>query len=101
MTPGTGELIVFKCTSFDRLPVLLLGGPAELGAWHAEKAVPMQPSGSGPKLEWSASVMMPLGQTFEFKFIKRGETGIIWESGSNRRFTVISGHHTLSDSFRT
>jgi hypothetical protein len=101
MTRGTGESIVFKCTSLDDLPVLLTGDPAELGAWHTDKAVPMQPSGSGPRIEWSTSIELPLGHTFEFKFIKRGEAGIVWEAGNNRRYTVIAGHHTLSDSFRT
>jgi hypothetical protein len=101
MTRGTGESIVFRCTSFDHLPVLLTGDPAELGAWHIDKAVAMQPSGSGPRIEWSASIELPLGQTFEFKFIKRSADGVVWEAGNNRRYTVISGHHTLSDTFRT
>jgi hypothetical protein len=101
MTPGTGEPIVFICTSQDQLPVLLVGNAAELGAWNADKALAMQPSGSGPRVEWSTSIVLPLGQTIEFKFIKRGEHGFIWEAGNNRRYTVITGHHTLSDSFRT
>jgi len=38
--------------------------------------------------EWFLPVSVPMGTTFEFKFIKKDSNGnVIWESGENRIFT--------------
>lgn len=51
---------------------------------------------------WTASVDLPAGTTFEYKYVKiDGSGNVTWESGGNRSATVGSdGTLTLSDSWR-
>jgi hypothetical protein len=38
---------------------------------------------------WTGSVTLPVGTTFEYKFIKKGTDGTFtWESDPNRSYTV-------------
>jgi len=101
VTTGTRQKIVFKCTSADHWPVSVSGDLPELGAWNPANALAMQ-SQQSPQggWEWSAIIELPLGSTLEYKFIKTTDAGVVWESGFNRRYTVIPGAYSISDAFR-
>jgi alpha-amylase len=95
------QKLMFKCTSNDLNPMLVIGDTAELGSWDAGRALEMQcqsfPQGGS---EWTAIAELPLGTTFEYKFIKKTDQGVRWESGFNHRHTVIPGTYTITDAFR-
>jgi hypothetical protein len=41
---------------------------------------------------WTASIDLPAGTTFEYKFFKKGSDGsITWENDPNRSYTVPTG----------
>jgi len=95
------QKIMFKCTSSDQSPLLVIGDVPELGNWDTGQAIEMQCQTSlQGSCEWTAVAEIPLGTTIEYKFIKKTDSGIRWESGSNHRHTVIPGNYTLTDTFR-
>jgi len=101
MAEGQGESVTFKCRTNDDWPVFVLGNVREMGSWSPDGALPLQSHDSHPQgHDWNVQVHLQHGVTVEYKFIKKAANGTIWESGENRRYTVIPGPHTISDSFR-
>jgi alpha-amylase len=95
------QKIMFKCTSSDQSPLLVIGDVPELGNWDPGQAIEMQcQTELQGGCEWTAVAEIPLGTTIEYKFIKKTDDGIRWESGFNHRHTVIPGNYTLTDAFR-
>ncbi len=95
------QKLFFKCVSHDQTPMVIVGSVPELGNWTVSEAVIMhstpRPQGG---YEWAGQAELPLGQTVEFKFLKKTEHGDRWESGNNRRITVIPGLSTLDADFQ-
>ena len=95
------QKILFKCTTHDRWPVVISGDVPELGNWKLGEALATycQPKLQGG-FEWTAQLELPLGLTVEYKFVKKTDHGPQWESGNNRRITVIPPLHTVDADFR-
>lgn len=96
------------CTQATALPVLfeetvttsygqhiyISGSISELGNWNTNNAVALsadQYTSSNPM--WYAVVTIPVGTSFEYKFIEEtdGSSTVTWESDPNRSYTVPTG----------
>ncbi|GFF35710.1 acid alpha-amylase [Aspergillus udagawae] len=108
------------CTSATALPILfeelvtttygeniyLTGSISQLGNWGTSSAIALSASkytSSNP--EWYATVTLPVGTSFQYKFFKKESDGsIVWESDPNRSYTVPTGCAgttvTVSDTWR-
>ncbi|KAL3459520.1 glycoside hydrolase superfamily [Aspergillus heterothallicus] len=73
--------------------VFLVGSISQLGSWDTSSAVALsaaQYTSSDPL--WTVTVTLPVGTSFEYKFIKKLADGsIVWESDPNRSSSVDSG----------
>ncbi|PYH93620.1 alpha-amylase [Aspergillus ellipticus CBS 707.79] len=85
--------------------IYLSGSITQLGDWDTSDAVQLSASNyttSNP--EWFVEVDLPVGTSFEYKFIKVESGGsVTWESDPNREFTVPSGGcpgEVVSDTWR-
>jgi alpha-amylase len=78
--------------------VYVVGDITALGSWAPADAIALTPSGGS----WSGTVALPVGTTFQYKYIKRDAAGsVVWETGANRTATVgAGGSVTLADSWR-
>ncbi|MBQ3794801.1 MAG: hypothetical protein II842_00700 [Butyrivibrio sp.] len=71
------------------MDVGLVGNCDALGNWNTSLAV-------GPAFcpnypTWTVSVSLPIGETIEFKAIKKdGNGNVTWENGNNHSYTVPS-----------
>ena len=64
----------------------VVGSAPELGGWDPARAVALDPA-TYPN--WTASVPIPAGTTFEYKYVKKSSDGaVVWETRSNRTATV-------------
>lgn len=79
--------------------VYLVGSIAALGSWTPGAGVALS-ADSYPV--WSATVDLPAGTSFEYKYVKIDGSGkVTWESGANRSATVgADGTLTLSDTWK-
>ncbi|MFD0593782.1 carbohydrate-binding module family 20 domain-containing protein [Catellatospora coxensis] len=69
--------------------VFIAGSIAQLGSWNTANAVAM--SGTAYPV-WRATVNLPAGAAFEYKYIKKDASGTVtWESIANRSRTVPTG----------
>lgn len=73
--------------------VFVVGSIPELGLWNVKDAVALradQYTSSTPL--WYATVKLPAGKSFEYKFVVRKPSGeFVWESDPNRSYTVSEG----------
>ncbi|PPQ71147.1 hypothetical protein CVT26_010840 [Gymnopilus dilepis] len=71
----------------------------QLGNWAPDSSIALS-SANYPV--WSASIALPAGATFQYKFIRKETDGsVVWESDPNRQSTVpTSGTLTLTSSWR-
>jgi hypothetical protein len=82
----------------DDNPVYVTGNTEYLGNWDTARALPLEPTGSGPGgYHWLIRIPLRPGQRIEFKFIKKVT---VWEAGGNRDFTAGDQNATTSDNFR-
>ncbi|KAK0642966.1 starch binding domain-containing protein [Cercophora newfieldiana] len=94
-TPVSTVAVTFNelaTTSYGQ-NIKLVGSIAQLGSWNPSAGVALSAAGytSGNPL-WSATVSLPAGTTFEYKFVNVGSNGAVsWESDPNRSFTVPVG----------
>ena len=98
---GRKQKMLFKCSSRDAAPLILSGDAPELGQWDPSAGIALhsQPRQQGG-FEWTCQAELPLGHTIEYKFVQKTDHGMRWESGYNRRFTVIPGMQSLDADFR-
>ncbi|ERS97854.1 hypothetical protein HMPREF1624_06025 [Sporothrix schenckii ATCC 58251] len=94
-TAATALSVVFDelvATSYGE-NVFLSGSIAQLGGWDPSSAVALSASAytsSNPL--WAATVSLPVGTTFQYKFVKKESDGsVVWESDPNRSYTVPAG----------
>ncbi|GIP15234.1 alpha-amylase [Paenibacillus montaniterrae] len=79
--------------------IYLVGDIAELGSWNPQQAVGPGTTTNYPT--WSFTVSLPVGETIQFKAIKKDSSNhVMWESGSNRSYTVSASNPSVSFSFR-
>ncbi len=79
--------------------VYISGNTAALGNWDTSKA-------AGPGVcpaypNWSTTVNLPVGQTIQFKAIKRDVGNVEWESIGNRTYTVPANGGSISFKWST
>jgi alpha-amylase len=79
--------------------VFVVGSIPALGAWNTGDAVPLS---SAAYPVWRATVALPPGTPFEYKYIKRDGATVIWESDPNRARTTAGSSCTVaySDTWR-
>ncbi|RZS87232.1 alpha-amylase [Motilibacter rhizosphaerae] len=79
--------------------VYVVGSIPALGSWDPSRAVALS---SAAYPTWRATVTLPGGTSFEYKYVKKNPDGsVVWESGSNRtQTTPASGSASWSDSWR-
>lgn len=96
-TAGTGFSVTATTTPGQN--IFVTGNQAALGDWAPANAVALS-AASYPV--WTATVALPAGTTFEYKYIRKNADGsVTWESGANRTATVpASGRLTLADTWR-
>lgn len=73
--------------------VFLAGSISQLGSWNPDKAVALSSNKyTSANPLWEVTVSLPVGTTFQYKFIKKEKNGkIVWEADPNRSYTVPSG----------
>ncbi|KAJ5538108.1 hypothetical protein N7494_007587 [Penicillium frequentans] len=73
--------------------IFITGSISQLGSWSTSSAIALSASSytsSNPL--WTTTISLPVGTTFEYKFIKKETDGsIVWESDPNRSYTVPAG----------
>ncbi|OJJ95619.1 hypothetical protein ASPACDRAFT_1875729 [Aspergillus aculeatus ATCC 16872] len=78
--------------------IFLTGSISQLSSWDTSSAIALSASSytsSNPL--WTATVTLPAGTTFEYKFIKKESDGtVVWESDPNRSYTVPTGCATAA-----
>ncbi|GLI26171.1 hypothetical protein ARHIZOSPH14_04130 [Agromyces rhizosphaerae] len=79
--------------------IFVVGNIDELGQWSPSAAVALS---AAAYPTWTATIELPPGTTFEYKYIRKDEAGnVTWESGANRVATVpSSGTLDLNDTWR-
>ncbi|GGS32082.1 carbohydrate-binding module family 20 domain-containing protein [Actinokineospora fastidiosa] len=79
--------------------IFVVGNHPSLGNWSPSAAIPLS---STTYPIWRASVTLPAGTRFEYKYLRKTSNGsATWESGPNRVATVPStGRIALNDTWR-
>ncbi|GAA4587941.1 alpha-amylase [Actinoplanes octamycinicus] len=79
--------------------VFVVGSIPALGNWDTSKAIALSSSGYPT---WSATVTLPTGTAFEYKYVKKDANGTVtWESGTNRSYTTGTAKtYTLNDTWK-
>jgi alpha-amylase len=95
---GCVEVTVTATTWWGQ-EVYITGNRPELGNWQPAPDGHLSPVNYP---QWTGTVSVPAGTTFEYKYIKQNPNGDVeWESGANRVATVPSqGCLTLQDTWR-
>jgi glucoamylase len=94
-TTPTSVAVTFDeiATTYYGENVFIAGSISQLGSWDTSKAIALSASQytSGNHL-WFATINLPAGTTFQYKYIRKESDGsIVWESDPNRSYTVPSG----------
>ncbi|KAJ5226572.1 uncharacterized protein N7469_006578 [Penicillium citrinum] len=92
-TKATALPVLFKetvTTSYGE-NIYLSGSISQLGNWDTSNAIALsadQYTSSDPL--WYVSITLPVGTSFEYKFIKKtsGSSSVTWESDPDRSYTV-------------
>ncbi|KIM36100.1 carbohydrate-binding module family 20 protein [Hebeloma cylindrosporum] len=100
-TEGGGTVqVTFKvdATTVYGENIFLTGSLPSLQNWSPDTALPLS-SDNYPT--WSITVSLPASQNFEYKFIRKYNSAITWESDPNRlQTTPASGTYTFYDTWR-
>ena len=78
--------------------VYIVGNIAQLGNWNTDNAV--GPGSTTNYPTWTFTIPLPAGTTIEFKAIKKYNNSVVWESGSNRTYTVSATNPVVTFTFR-
>ncbi|KAL2852074.1 starch binding domain-containing protein [Aspergillus pseudoustus] len=73
--------------------VYVVGSISQLGSWSTGSAVALSAAGyTSSNPVWTVTLDIPVGTTFEYKYIKKESDGsVVWESDPNRSYTVPTG----------
>ncbi|KAL4919235.1 glycoside hydrolase superfamily [Aspergillus aurantiobrunneus] len=73
--------------------IYIVGSIAQLANWNPDRAVKLSAeryTSANPL--WTVTLELPVGQRFEYKFVKKEADGdVVWESDPNRSYTVPGG----------
>jgi alpha-amylase len=96
--PGTvGETFHETKTTVVGQNVYVVGSIAALGNWAPASAIPLS---SATYPVWAATVGLPAGTAFEYKYIVKDAAGnVTWESGSNHTANSGAAGGTLDDTW--
>jgi alpha-amylase len=79
--------------------VFVLGNRAELSNWNTSGGLALS---AATYPVWRGTVNLPANTSFEYKYVKKDGSAVIWESGGNRIANTGSGCTlTLNDAWRT
>ncbi|WNV86121.1 carbohydrate-binding module family 20 domain-containing protein [Umezawaea sp. Da 62-37] len=94
--PGTAAAaFAVNATTTTGQNVFVVGDNAALGSWNPAAAIPLS---SATYPVWKASVSLPSGTAFQYKYLRKESNGTVtWESGANRTSTSPA---TLNDTWR-
>lgn len=95
-TQATSLPVLFKelvTTSYGQ-DIYISGSINQLGGWDSSKAIPLNAgsyTSSNPL--WQTTITLPVGTSFEYKFIKKtsGSSTVTWESDPDRSYKVPTG----------
>lgn len=60
--------------------VFVLGNLPQLGSWVPNRAIKMVPSNcSGSECDWTVTIALPAGVSYEYKFVKRWDCACCWD----------------------
>jgi alpha-amylase len=90
-TQATALPVLFKelaTTTFGQ-DIYISGSISQLGTWDTSKAIALS-SGSYTSSNplWQTTITLPVGTTFQYKFLKKTNGAVTWESDPNRSYTV-------------
>lgn len=77
--------------------VFVAGNRPELGDWNPANALPLS---AATYPVWRGTVNLPLNVGFEYKYIKKNGSQVIWETGPNRVRSTGQCSITLNDTWR-
>lgn len=101
--PGSNQTLipvtfnVGNATTVSGQSVYIVGNIAELGSWNPANAI--GPGSTTNYPTWTFTIDLPVGTPIEFKAIKKSGSNVVWESGSNRSYTVSSNNPTVNITF--
>ncbi|MEV0648705.1 carbohydrate-binding module family 20 domain-containing protein [Phytomonospora sp. NPDC050363] len=106
--PGTcasGVQVTFSATATTvwGQNVYVTGSIPQLANWSAQNAVPLTTDAATYPLWTSAALTLPVGTAFQYKYVKRHNGAVVWESDPNRSHTVTASSGcaiTLRDTWR-
>ncbi|OQE40805.1 hypothetical protein PENCOP_c005G03047 [Penicillium coprophilum] len=91
-TPATSVSVTFNevVTTVVGQDIFLTGSISQLSSWSTSSAIALSAgSYTSSNHLWTATVNLPPGTTFEYKFFRKNADGsITWESDPNRSYTV-------------
>ncbi|KAJ5788308.1 hypothetical protein N7457_003298 [Penicillium paradoxum] len=91
---ATSVAVVFNeiVTTTTGTDIYLVGSISQLGSWDTSSAIALSAgSYTNSNHLWTGTVTLPVGTTFEYKFIKKTGGSVTWESDPNRSYTVPAG----------
>jgi glucoamylase len=105
-TPSCDSRTTFnvRVTTSPGEDIFVVGALPQLGNWDPANAKPLSASrytASNPL--WYADINIPAETAFEYKYIKKANGQVTWESDPNRRFTTTQGcgsTSTINDNWR-
>jgi alpha-amylase len=74
-------------TTFWGQNVYVVGSIPPLGSWNTANAILLS---SAAYPTWRGTVNIPPSTSFEYKFIKKDGSNVVWETGSNRAYTTAA-----------
>lgn len=72
--------------------IYIVGSIAQLGSWDPDNAVKLSADAyTSANPVWTVTISLPVGTSFEYKFVKKTGGEVVWESDPNRQYTVPGG----------
>ncbi|KAJ5684875.1 uncharacterized protein N7477_001220 [Penicillium maclennaniae] len=93
-TQATALPVLFKeiVTTVYGESIYLSGSISQLGDWNTADAVALSADEyTSSNHLWYVEVTLPVGTSFEYKFIEKAGSSVTWESDPNRSYTVPTG----------
>ncbi|CAE6450706.1 unnamed protein product [Rhizoctonia solani] len=99
-TPGGTVAVSFSVTATTVFGenIYLTGNQGSIANWNAGNAILLS-SSSYP--QWKITVNLPANTNIQYKYVRKNNGAVTWESDPNRSFTTpASGTYNLNDSWR-
>jgi hypothetical protein len=102
MLRGAQAIVQIEAEAFTEMgeSVMVVGNHPTLGGWNPEQALKLDSAGY-PK--WTARVVVPIGTTLEYKYVRKNADGsLLWEASEGNRVvtTGTGGPTTTHDQVR-